>query len=371
MTVPRGIPQQLTLSFVRHVKAPGKYHDLHGLYLNVSAKGRKRWMQRVTVQGRRRDISIGSAHEMTPAQARKIAVRNRDIARAGGNPLAVQPDKRRTPNAAPCEITFSRFTLNRYRRQVAEGKGLAKLKEERSRVVRFVVPEIGRQPVSMISAADLQELLKVVAKENVNTADHLRRQLAMIFDDAVAEKLRADNPARSGEIMVPRRRKRVSGEGDARNKRLLAEFPAFLKALEETGRRPSLVFSIRFCLLTLRNPKECRLATWPQIDLEARLWRFPVMQKEGAQTAEVRLHDGLVHLLKQARLLSRGDGQGWVFPSPLDVDQPYSEHASYNVPRELGFEIKQLDFRRVHEYWSERRQGKNSLEDWWRFLTET
>jgi integrase len=368
MAVPKSIPQQLTLSFVRHVEAPGKYYDLHGLFLTVSAKGRKRWMQRVTIHGRRRDISIGSAHEMTPAQARKIAMRNRDVARTGGNPLAVQLDKRRTPNTAPREMTFSRFTLNRYRRQMAEGKGLAKLKEERSRVVRFVVPEIGRRPVSEISATDLQELLKVVAKENVNTADHLRRQLAVIFDDAVAEKLRADNPARSGEIIVPRRRKRVSGEGDARNKRLLAEFPAFLKALEETGRRPALVFLIRFCLLTLRNPKECRLATWPQIDLEARLWRFPSMQKEGAQIVEVALHDGLVHLLKQARLLARGDGKGWVFPSPLDVNQPYSENAGYNVPRELGFKIKQLDFRRVYEYWAERRQGKSSLEEWWRFL---
>ena len=85
---------------------------------------------------------------------------------------------------------------------------------------------------------------------------------------------------------------------------------------------------------------------------------------------EVELHDGLMHLLRQARLLSRGDGQGWVFPSATNINEPYSEHAAYKVILDLDYKIKQLDFRRVYEYWAERRPGRNSLEDWWRWLSQ-
>lgn len=182
--------------------------------------------------------------------------------------------------------------------------------------------------------------------------------------------IRPDNPARSSEIVVPKRRKRVSGEGEARDRRILAQLPDLLTALETTPRRPSLVLLFRFSLLTLRNPKECRLATWPQIDMDRRIWRFPSMQKEGAETVEVALHDGIIPVLTKARLLGTPDG--WVFPSSIDVNKPYTENAGYKLMNELGFDIKLLDFRRVFEFWSQGRsfEGEDQLVAWWRMLTK-
>ena len=87
-------PQPLTLAFVRNISTPGKFYDGDGLILVVSAKGAKSWMQRLTVLGRRRYIGIGPASTITPAAARNIAARNRDIARAGGNPLDQSADLR-------------------------------------------------------------------------------------------------------------------------------------------------------------------------------------------------------------------------------------------------------------------------------------
>lgn len=362
------VPRPLTLAFVRHVTTPGLYYDQDGLILRVTAGGGKHWFQRLTVNGRRRDIGLGSTLTLTPAQARREAAKNRVIARSGGNPLAPRPDKRRTVKAEPREVTFSRFTLTRHRRLMAAGVVEKQVRADRKKIVDLVIPALGRRPMSQIVSADIQEVLKAIAKTNVNTADAVRRQLAAIFDDAVEDGLRTENPARSSEVVVPKRRKRVSGEGESRDRRILAELPELLTVLQATDRRPALVLQCRFNLLTLRHPMECRLATWPQIDMERRIWRFPHMQKEGGEQVEVALHDGIMEVLTKARLLGTPDG--WVFPNPYKVNSPYESNASYKLMKDLGFDIKQLDFVRVNEFWRQGRsfEGEGELVAWWRML---
>ena len=362
-------PRRLTLAFVRRVRGPGRYYDQDGLILTVSPGGGKSWVQRLTIQGRRQDIGLGSAHLVTPAQARRQALRNREIARAGGNPLAPQPDARRSPRTEPREITLSRFTLTRHRRLIAAGLGLTRIKEERSRITRFVIPWIGRIPMAKVSPEDIQGALNEIAKANTNTADAVRRQLAIIFDEAIEARIRPDNPVRSGGITIIKKTRAVTSEGDARNRRILSELPAFLDALRNSGRRPALVLLMQFTLLSLRHPKECRLATWSQIDEERRVWRFPNMQKEGGEIVEVGLHDGLWEVIRKATLIGRGDRTGWLFPSSKDIKKPYTENAGYKLPQSLGYDIMQLDFRRAYEFWAEGRSGEVGLEDWYRKLT--
>ena len=253
---------------------------------------------------------------------------------------------------------------------MATGLAEKQVRAERKKIVDLVIPTLGRKPMSQITPTDIQEILKTIAKVNVNTADAIRRQLGAIFDEAVEDKIRPDNPARSREIVVPKRRKRVSGEGEARDRRILAQLPELLRALETTGRRPSLVLHCRFNLLTLQHPTETRLATWPQIDMEARLWRFPHMQKEGGEPVEVRLHDGIMEVLGAARLL--GTPGGWVFPNPYKVNSPYESNSTYKMMKAICFDIKLLDFRRVFEFWSQERsfEGEDELVAWWRMLTK-
>ena len=67
---------------------PGWHADGNGLYLVIESSGAKRWMQRLVIQGRRRDIGLGSVKIVTLEEARDCAVRHRRIARAGGDPIA-------------------------------------------------------------------------------------------------------------------------------------------------------------------------------------------------------------------------------------------------------------------------------------------
>ncbi|MCI2399368.1 Arm DNA-binding domain-containing protein [Aliiroseovarius subalbicans] len=72
----RGRHQTNRLSAVAVKTAnPGRHFDGHGLFLLVEKNGARRWGQRLTIQGRRREMGLGSPPVVTLARARESALR--------------------------------------------------------------------------------------------------------------------------------------------------------------------------------------------------------------------------------------------------------------------------------------------------------
>ena len=90
---------KLSATRVKALRDPGRYSDGDGLHLFIGKNGRKSWVQRITVDGRRRDIGLGGYPTVSLAQARKRASDNREAIGSGRDPVA---DKRR-----PAMPTFS------------------------------------------------------------------------------------------------------------------------------------------------------------------------------------------------------------------------------------------------------------------------
>ena len=68
---------------------PGRHSDGGTLFLVVEPGGRSRhWVQRLTVDGRRRDLGLGGYPYVGLAEARAAAFANRQVARRGGDPTA-------------------------------------------------------------------------------------------------------------------------------------------------------------------------------------------------------------------------------------------------------------------------------------------
>ena len=82
--------ERLTAKRAETLRKPGRYQAGDTVYL-VVAKGRtgrvnKRWVQRLHVQRKRRDISIGTYPAVTLSEARERAHGNRLTAKRGGDP---------------------------------------------------------------------------------------------------------------------------------------------------------------------------------------------------------------------------------------------------------------------------------------------
>ena len=85
----------LSAAQVRTLKQPGRYSDGNTLLFVVAPNGRRYWLQRLTVHGKRRDVVLGDFGDdrsdstlLTLADARVVAAQNRRRARHGEDPFA-------------------------------------------------------------------------------------------------------------------------------------------------------------------------------------------------------------------------------------------------------------------------------------------
>ena len=81
---------KLTVAKIKKLDRRGLYGDGGTLYLAVSKWGSKSWVQRVVIDGRRRDIGLGGWPVVSLAEAREAAFENRKLIRKGGDPLAAK-----------------------------------------------------------------------------------------------------------------------------------------------------------------------------------------------------------------------------------------------------------------------------------------
>jgi hypothetical protein len=79
---------QLTATKSKAITEPGRYVDGDGLMLRVTDGGAKSWMVRVRIDGKRRDIGIGSLKVLTLAEARAKATELRRQIAQGIDPVA-------------------------------------------------------------------------------------------------------------------------------------------------------------------------------------------------------------------------------------------------------------------------------------------
>ena len=63
---------------------------IYGLFLRVTPQGTKQWVQRITINGKRTEIGLGSAIVIPLSMARKNAIDNYISAKSGQNPLPLK-----------------------------------------------------------------------------------------------------------------------------------------------------------------------------------------------------------------------------------------------------------------------------------------
>ena len=78
----------LSAARAKALKEPGRYSDGGGLHLFISKAGRKSWVLRITVDGRRRDIGLGGYPSVSLALAREKATDTRAAVAEGRDPVA-------------------------------------------------------------------------------------------------------------------------------------------------------------------------------------------------------------------------------------------------------------------------------------------
>ena len=175
----------LTAVFVKQCRRPGSYRDGQGLLLRVELTGTKRWVLRLTVRGKRRDVGLGSAKDVSLVDARERAFDLRRQARNGVDPVGAQ---RAARAAMP---TFSEAAERVHcQRQKAWSNG--KHREQWLNTLRdHAYHEIGDTPVAEISTADVLAVLTPIWLTKPETARRVRQRIRTVLEWAIVAGHRA------------------------------------------------------------------------------------------------------------------------------------------------------------------------------------
>ena len=288
--------------------AVGTHEDGDGLRLVVSPRGR-RWLLRITVKGKRREIGLGSYGKQPPgvslAEARRAVSELRGKVAAGLDPFA--PD---TP--PPTTPTFTQAAA-RYIRQ--HRRGWSNRKHARqwvSTLKTYARPVIGKMTVDTIKTEDVLSVLSGIWTDKNETAKRVQGRIENILDaEAALGHRHGDNPARwRGHLQrllpAPRKVQKVRHQPAMP----WAEVPAFIaEVAEHTG---ISALALQWLVRTCTRTDETLGATWSEIDRSAKLWTIPAHRMKARRPHEVPLTDACLALLDK---LPRMAGSDWLFPS--------------------------------------------------------
>ena len=332
-------PEKALTAAKARTAGPGRYADGNGLFLQVDPSGARRWVQRLVIRGKRRDLGLGSCALVTLAEARELARENRRTARAGGDP------RRRTRIVPTLAEAFEEVVAIRRPTWTDGGKSEA---QWRASFRDYALPRLGERSVDSIDTSDVLAVLTPLWNAKPVSANRLRQRLDAVMRWSIAQGFRANNPADGDTIALalPARNGRAKVHLAALPWTEVPRFLERLRAAAET--RPLVKSAIEFAILTAARSGEVRLAAWSEIDEDGRVWTIPAERMKAARQHRVPLSARALAVLGEARLLD--DGSGLIFPSSRP-GRPMDASRLLRPIRDLGFDATLHGFRSSFRDW--------------------
>lgn len=332
--------KRLSAQTVRSLKLPGLHGDGNGLYLKVDPSGAKRWIQRIVIDGKRRDLGIGPLSLVSLADAREKALENRKLARAGGDPLAA---KKRSMEV----LTFKAAAEKVHELSKPTWRNEKHGNQWINTLTTYVFPVFGSKRVDTVTSADVLAALSPIWTSHPETARRVKQRMGSVLKWAVANGWRTDNPADAiGNALPKHDRSKVKH-------REALPYDAVAAAIQkvrcsEAGTATKLAFE--FLVLTATRSGETREAVWCEIDLDKAIWTVPAARMKAKKLHRVPLPPRCIAILQEAAKLKR-DGDDLVFPGTKDK-KPLSDMTLSKLMKDLGIAAVPHGFRSSFRDWT-------------------
>lgn len=316
---------------------PGKHSDGRGLMLVVKESGARSWVLRCQVNGRRRDVGLGSWPDVTLAVAREKAIETRRLMRQGGDPVAAKRRARTCFRDAAVALIASKRDGWRNAKHAAQWS---------TTLETYAYPKLGNMDVRDVAVDDVLAVLKPIWSEKPETASRLRQRIEAVLDFATAKGLRdGDNPARwRGYLdhLLPRPSKVRAVEHHAAVD--WREIGAFMNAL--STRDGMAAKALAFAILTAARSNEVRGMRWAEVDIAGGVWTVPAARTKAGKEHRIPLSAPAITLLGEA-----GDAGELVFPGER-AGNTLSDMSLTAVLRRMGRSETVHGFRSTFRDWA-------------------
>lgn len=330
--------------------------------LIVKASGARSWVLRIQVDGKRRDVGLGSLEaeavaskargsedplsavplmlrrSLTLAEAREKAAMLRKLAKAGANPIAERDrERRKIPTFAEAVIEAHEALSSGWTARTAAAF--------KTSLLEHACPSLGSMKVEDIGAAEIITALAPIWTAKPVIARKVRSRTLQVLAFAKARGWRTQPLPDARELRSGLAAQQRGGNFAAMPYHDIPAFFAGQQALSATSGR----LALRFAILTAARSGEVRAAAWEQIDLEAKTWTRPAAIMKSRVPHVVPLSEPAIALLKRAKPLS--GGRGLVFPGAKAGTQ-LSDMSLTKALRDAGETCTTHGFRSAFRDWA-------------------
>ena len=344
---------------------PGYHADGGGLYLNVKADARRYWCFRWRDRferyssgksaglGKLREKGLGRAgeHDVSLAEARRLAGICRKMVREGRNPINGDEWQEYTGSPLPRPTLTFEDCMELFLEEKKRGwknPGHAALWRNSLKAHAGSLMQV---PVYQVDTERVLYCVKPIWTTKTETATRLRQRIEKILEWATEHRhRRGDNPARwRGHLdrMLPRptRLKRVKSRSSLHYTDL-AQFMSRLRSNHSLAAR-----ALELQILTARRPAEVVSARWDEFGLKGAIWNLPGVSDNPENGYTVPLAPPAVELLKALPRVSE-----FVFPG-RDPRKAMTTAAGMKLLKSLQPGLTQQGFRTTFRNWAECESG--------------
>lgn len=309
---------------VSKTSAPGMYADGGGLYLQVATGGTKSWIFRFVLEGRERQMGLGSLHDVSLASARDKAATCRAMKRTGLDPIETRREERRRAQLEAAKaITFEKAAEAYISSHVAAWRNRKHASQWGNTLKTYAYPHFGSLPVQSVDTTLVMKAVEPIWTTKTETASRVRGRIEAILDWASTRGYRTgENPARWRghlENLLPSRTKVT----DIKHHAALpfGDLPHFMKQLR---RQPGTAArALEFLILTASRTNEVIGARWDEIDVVEKVWNVPAERMKIRKAHRVPLPRAAMEIIEN---MQPSRSSAFIFPG-LRKDEPLSNMA--------------------------------------------
>ena len=304
------IKNKLTSLALKKITQPGRYSDGNNLYLKVEETGSRRWILRLSINGKRRDMGLGSFSFINLNDARELAHKYNKLAKSGIDPIQERL-KEKGLSITLKECVYKVYALNKptWKTELLGRQWINSFEHH-------VFPIIGHLSISQISSPDIMNVLTPLWNSKHDTAKKLKQRLRVIFKWSMAHGyFTGDNPVEVAEMALPR----VKSTKRHFTSLPYDQLPDFIYKLRNTSISLINKLAIEFTILTACRTSEVLKAKWDEINLNNKVWTIPKDRMKTNREHLIPLSDRSILILKEVAKYK--SDINYIFPSesPLDI----------------------------------------------------
>ena len=290
---------------------PGMACDGGGLYLQTTkgADGalHRSWLYRFAINGRERQMGLGSFPTVGLVEARAKATDARKLVAERIDPLERRDALRASAALADAKAkTFDQCADAYIKSHRASWRNVKHALQWSTTLEAYVTPVFGNLPVQAIDTGLVIKALEPIWTTIPETASRLRGRIELVLDWAAARGYRkGDNPARwRGHLdkLLPARARLRKVKHHAALP--YADVGAFMKELR--ARRDIAARALEFAILTAARTGEVVGVRWNEIDLAGRMWVISGDRMKSGREHRVPLSDAAIAVLNGVGPVRKG-----------------------------------------------------------------